>query len=198
MNILISYYIILTILSLYYILQINSLDASFTAADDEQLPLSANYRQSLRNLCDIIDKGGKLPPSYAGKEHEIKRQCNQLKKDDNHISSSSPISNFSLSNKSILFTLLSITGALVYLNKNNPYIHQVISYVYKLFRTRPLKTSSRTTRRPSFTKVNQDNSNNNIQTTIPIYDKDAIREARMKRFANLNKDAESSTDNESQ
>ena len=57
------------------------LDASWTPSGDGPLPLSDNYRSTLRKLCRLLDKD-KLPPKLASSHSTIVRQCGQLAEAD--------------------------------------------------------------------------------------------------------------------
>ena len=70
--------------SLQHIVQ--AMDVSFIPSDpDGPLPLSSNYRESLRKLCDIMDKNKPIPPELEAKKAVMKRLCVRLKKDDKNI-----------------------------------------------------------------------------------------------------------------
>ena len=51
---------------------ISSLNVDWIPADGEtNIPLSAEYRESLRSLCKIISKGGKLPKEILGELYVV-------------------------------------------------------------------------------------------------------------------------------
>ena len=57
------------------------LDASWTPSGDGPLPLSDNYRSTLRKLCRLLEKD-KLPPKLASSRSTIVSQCEQLREAD--------------------------------------------------------------------------------------------------------------------
>lgn len=59
-----------------------SLDASWIPSDpDGPLPLSSAYRESLRKLCDLLDKGQPLPTEIEKKKKVIAKLCKRLEAD---------------------------------------------------------------------------------------------------------------------
>ena len=57
------------------------LDASWTPSGDGPLPLSDNYRSTLRKLCQLLEKD-KLPPKLDSSRSTIVHQCEQLREAD--------------------------------------------------------------------------------------------------------------------
>lgn len=67
----------------------NALDVSWIPNDpDGPLPLSIQYRQSLRRLCSLIEKGSRLPAEVESKRNVLKKMCTKLRSDDDAIQSS--------------------------------------------------------------------------------------------------------------
>ena len=63
-----------------------AMDVSFIPSDpDGPLPLSSSYRESLRKLCDIMDKKKTIPPELEAKKAVMKKLCVRLRKDDDNI-----------------------------------------------------------------------------------------------------------------
>jgi hypothetical protein len=56
-------------------------DASWTPSGDGPLPLSDNYRSTLRKLCRLLEKD-QLPPKLASSRSTIVGQCEQLREAD--------------------------------------------------------------------------------------------------------------------
>ena len=51
--------------------------------DAAALPLSSSYRDTLRPLCELLDKKGtKLPPDVEQKRETIRKLCSKLAADD--------------------------------------------------------------------------------------------------------------------
>ena len=48
-------------------------------------PLSSSYRDSLRKLCEIMEKKKPIPPELEAKKAVMKKLCVRLKKDDKNI-----------------------------------------------------------------------------------------------------------------
>jgi hypothetical protein len=66
----------------------SSLDVSWIPSDpDPPLPLSSNYRASLRRLCKIIDSGSPLPPELSEKKEQLSILCRKLRADDQNVES---------------------------------------------------------------------------------------------------------------
>lgn len=60
-----------------------ALDLKFSPnAENEPLPLSQNYRNSLRDLCNLINKGGDLPENIKQQQDVLGKMCFKLAKDD--------------------------------------------------------------------------------------------------------------------
>jgi len=63
-----------------------SFEATFTPnKENEQLPLSNKYRDSLRSLCVILKEGGKLSAEYESKREILHNMCKKLEKDDQNV-----------------------------------------------------------------------------------------------------------------
>ena len=56
-------------------------DASWTPSGDGPLPLSENYRSTLRKLCRLLEKD-QLPPKLSSSRSTIAHQCEQLRDAD--------------------------------------------------------------------------------------------------------------------
>lgn len=159
-----------------YLCLVRSLDVSFIPNDENApLPLSQNYRDSLRKLCMILNGDPKrIPPELYAKRNVLEKICQKLAKDDNNISSAGKfdnvIGNFRLSFKSFLISLIAIGGGyLTWKNRN-------------WFRSRLWSTA-----------VPQNNRYDEVPNVIEqdgrldILDpQNQIREARLKRFAAIN------------
>ena len=80
--------LVLVLLYLVTTLQhvVKAMDVSFIPSDpDGPLPLSSSYRDSLRKLCDIMDKKRPIPPELEAKKAVMKKLCVRLKKDDKNV-----------------------------------------------------------------------------------------------------------------
>lgn len=75
-----------------FVLTVNAFDVSFIPADDENpsIPLSANYRNSLRKLCQMIEAKKRLPAEMEKKRKTLEKMCIKLKADDLNIASAQP------------------------------------------------------------------------------------------------------------
>ena len=68
---------------------VNSIDVSWVPNDpDSSLPLSKNYRASLRKLCKIIEENSKVATNLLAEKPSLKKMCIRLKRDDKNIESS--------------------------------------------------------------------------------------------------------------
>lgn len=156
-------------------MHVTGLKATFTPSDDDQLPLSTKYRDSLRKLCTIIKERGKLPQNYQDKEQIIRKQCQKLESDDKMtvglFGSGSP------SGKSVIFglALASVAGVLI-INKVHDYqsllafFHSIEAFLRNMWRKWNGKSSD-AHRRPL--------GQSDVDDKAKI---DAAREARLKRF----------------
>lgn len=147
---------LLFIVIFYIICSSNGLDVSWIPNDpDGPLPLSIQYRQSLRRLCLLIDKGSRLPPEVEAKKNVLKKMCTKLKYDDDSIQSSI---NYKHSIKNVAIFASSLGGS--YFIWHN---RKVISNIYNnIIRSLTKRSSS-----------------SSIDSDQMLQD---IREARLKRF----------------
>lgn len=75
---------------------------------DGPLPLSTKFRDSLRKLCEIIEKKDKqLPPELTEKKAILVKLCARLRADDSNISYSD---NSAVSSKRVMLVLLGLGG----------------------------------------------------------------------------------------
>jgi hypothetical protein len=190
-----------------------SLKLTFTPSDDEQLPLSAKYRDSLRKLCKLIEEG-RLPEAYTGKEEMLKKQCIKLAKDDANISSSVS-SSFE---KNSMLVIIGVAGAAIYYAYSNDLgtlsdvtrmiIDGIVRTVKTLFGQLSSLGKAFSNRRQAFSNANAganqrnhkaptlnsktspgSSSKANTISTVEkssSYDPIKAREARLKRFAEDN------------
>lgn len=205
--------LILFILIVGYIEVSLSLKLTFTPSDDEQLPLSAKYRDALRKLCKLIDEG-KLPEEYTGKEDILKKQCIKLAKDDANISSS-----VSSLEKNSMLMIAGVASAVLYYAYNNELgtitkiTRMIIDNIVRLTKMlvdqlsniikaiskpkpppqRPTSSGQNHHSAPNTnSKTLQGNNKGNTMTTVEksTYDPVKAREARLKRFAEESKKEE--------
>lgn len=70
------------------VLVVSALDVSFIPNDENApLPLSNKYRESLRKLCAVLHKGGRLPAELNEKKAILEKMCDKLSKDDANVES---------------------------------------------------------------------------------------------------------------
>mmetsp|Transcript_3523 Transcript_3523/g.10880 ORF Transcript_3523/g.10880 Transcript_3523/m.10880 type:complete len:153 (+) Transcript_3523:10-468(+) len=60
------------------------LELDWIPAGDGPLPLSAAYRERLSRLCDVVERGGPLPPSIEARLSDITRMCAKLRRSQQH------------------------------------------------------------------------------------------------------------------
>lgn len=63
-----------------YAVLASSLELDWIPAGDGPLPLSAAYRERLSRLCDVVERGGPLPPSIQERLHDIQKLCAKLRR----------------------------------------------------------------------------------------------------------------------
>ena len=81
-----KYIILILIFIIFNCINCNGLDVSWIPNDpDGPLPLSIQYRQSLRKLCTLIEKGSRLPAEVESKRNILKKMCMKLRNDDDVI-----------------------------------------------------------------------------------------------------------------
>ena len=132
---------------------INGLDVSWLPNDENApLPLSVQYRQSLRRLCLLIDKGSRLPPEVDAKKNVIKKMCSKLRNDDDNIQSSIK---FKHNMKNVAIIATSVGGS-YFIWHNRKAISNVFNNIIRNLR-----------------------NSNSIDSDQMLKD---IREARLKRF----------------
>ncbi len=61
-----------------------SLDVKWTPTNEEDssIPLSSNYRDSLRKLCELLKSGESLPKNIIDQKAELELKCQKLFLDD--------------------------------------------------------------------------------------------------------------------
>ncbi len=87
------------------------LDVSFIPnSENEPLPLSTKYRDSLRKLCALLHtEGAVLPAELLEKKAVLEKVCHKLKKDDENIDGSlSGTNKFSKVKQNILYGLIGL------------------------------------------------------------------------------------------
>lgn len=84
-----------------------SFDVSWIPSDpDGPLPLSSNFRSSLRKLCNLIDQG-KVPPDLEGdKLLVVRKMCVKLKEQSDEVNDSI-LSDFNFLNKNVIGVIIS-------------------------------------------------------------------------------------------
>ena len=83
-----------------------ALDVSWIPTDpDGPLPLSANYRDSLRKLCYLMESGIPLPDELNQKKRVLDKMCRKLRTGDNNIAS---VDNFRN-----MFSVASVRGVVI-------------------------------------------------------------------------------------
>jgi len=89
----------------------SALDVSFIPNDENApLPLSHKYRESLRRLCGLVKAGGRLPEELQAKKQILEKMCDKLAKDDKNIESSGVGDVMKWDLKSLAMTLLAAGG----------------------------------------------------------------------------------------
>jgi hypothetical protein len=78
---------------LFVMLMVSSIQATdvrwiSSESEENNLPLSENYRDSLRKLCDILRSGDPLPPQIVNQKDELEKKCDKLYIDDIQIAGS--------------------------------------------------------------------------------------------------------------
>ena len=88
----------------------SGLESSFTRNNDgvKQIPLSQKYRQSLKQLCDILKRGKRLPDDVN--KDELKSMCRKLEDDSDNIKGS--YRDYSNNNKLLPIVLIGVAVAL--------------------------------------------------------------------------------------
>ena len=145
--------ILMMIILLLLIVKSLGLDVSWLPNDENApLPLSVQYRQSLRRLCLLIEKGSRLPPEIETKKNVLKKMCSKLRDDDDNIQSSIKFK-YNMKNVAIVATSL---GGSYFIWHNRKAIGNVFNNIIRSFR-----------------------KSNSIDSDQMLRD---IREARLKRF----------------
>lgn len=162
----------LIFLYIFHVSVVECTKISFTPSDDDQLPLSTKYRDSLRQLCDILNKGQKLPDNFASKEASIRKQCAKLAKDDRNVSGAN------ISRPSPAMMLLGAAGlaSVYYIWKNDLSFDDVLGVANRLYRY--LKNIVL-----GLTKSTAKYSNGRKDADAVNEDLAKAREARLRRFA---------------
>lgn len=161
-----------------------SFDVSFIPNDENSpLPLSQKYRDSLRKLCSLLKTGsGKLPPELTEKKATLEKMCAKLAKDDSNISSSNlptfPKFNF----RALAFSLLGVGGGYIVWNNR----HWIGNNAKKILQRKG----------DGFVPTTESSSSGAALDPVNAVDMDLInrqvieaREARLKRFAEINVNA---------
>jgi len=152
-----------------------ALEANWVGNDENApLPQSAKYRDNLRKLCAILDKGGRLPSTYSGNGRKVLvSMCAKLKRDDENVSGAVAIS-------TIKNTVLALGcgGFAIYAFREH--IPTLARWVRARFGKRGASSDKVKRTRGGST----DDLVNAILTSDASLDNlSALREARLKRFA---------------
>lgn len=204
---------------------VRTLDVSFIPADENNppLPLSTNYRNSLRKLCELMKSDAKLPAEVEQKRKVLQKMCVKLAKDDQNIAGS--ISNHPMDTKKWLVTILSLGAGFILWNQrewlflsfrqlvkrnkpnvhilgrsdnNNPYPSQPssaptslgISVIRATDADNPITTTMNDDSKPDALTVADGeilNANMIKQHNVDMNRILEAREARLKRFAEMNR-----------
>jgi hypothetical protein len=115
---------------LCFIQKSNALDASFIPNDEnEPLPLSKKYRDSLRKLCVLLKTdSSRIPVEIAQKRRVLEKVCLKLEKDDNNIEAASTHS--TSKGQQLLYGLIGL-GSGYYLWTNRRWLTTKINDVVK-------------------------------------------------------------------
>jgi hypothetical protein len=113
---------LLSVCFLLFIQKSNALDASFIPNDEnEPLPLSKKYRDSLRKLCVLLKTdSSRLPVEIAQKRTVLEKVCHKLAMDDNNIETASTFSKASRG-QNLLYGLIGL-GSSYYLWANRRWL----------------------------------------------------------------------------
>lgn len=57
-----------------------AIELDWIPAGDAPLPLSAAYRERLSRLCEVVERGGSLPPSIEARLSDIQKMCAKLRR----------------------------------------------------------------------------------------------------------------------
>lgn len=109
----------------------NSLEASFLPnSENEPLPLSAKYRDSLRKLCILMNtEGALLPPEVVEKKDILAKVCAKLEKDDRNINAASSEQKFGIKQK-LMYGIIGI-GSGYYLWSNRKWLKTQVNNLMK-------------------------------------------------------------------
>ena len=153
------------------------LEANWVGNDENApLPQSAKYRDNLRKLCAILDKGGRLPTSYSGDRRKVLiSMCSKLKRDDENVSGAVTISTI----KNTVLALGCGGLALFAIREHGP---TLLRWVRARFGSKR-STSSSTDKVKRTRGGAKDDLVNAILTDASLEQLSALREARLKRFA---------------
>lgn len=123
-------YSVIIVIIIMIINSINCLDVSWIPNDpDGPLPLSIQYRQSLRKLCTLIEKGSRLPQEVESKRHILKKMCMKLRNDDDAIQSEI---NFKHNIKNLGIVISSLGGS-YFIWHNRKAITNVFNNIFRSF-----------------------------------------------------------------
>ena len=167
---------------------------------DAALPLSADYRKSLRSLCTLITNGSKLPADIMDKKEVLSKMCKKLAADD-AIGGGSLDANDFYSNNFLQNILNSLGLPKVQTKWIVAFVVCSLAGAYQYTRPRKgMKLGSDINRiRTSRNELNVENDDNNDEhidaiKTTPILSSSntpaSIREARLRHFEQMLKDKE--------
>eukprot|EP01038_Epipyxis_sp_PR26KG_P005451 gene5451-7545_t len=168
----------------FIVINVSSLDVSFIPNDENApLPLSTKYRDSLRKLCDLLKTKADLPAEVMEKRGVLNKMCKKLAKDDNNINGSFSVPWNSSTIKQLIYTIIGVgSGYLCY-------THRIwIISTFKLFMKKIIgKENEKISVNKSSIKSTP------VTDMVNELDKDLqrnriaeAREARLKRFAEMN------------
>lgn len=180
----------------------NALDVSFIPNDEnEPLPLSKKYRDSLRKLCALLKTDiSRLPVEIIQKRTTLEKVCHKLEKDDSNIDAASVSK--SIKPQQLLYGLIGLgSGYYLWANRkwltkkfiNKPQRGNVLGY-NNIVASSDVASSDVASIMNETPLVGTDSmeyapSGNLVAVDLPVINVDRVaeaRSARLKRFADMN------------
>jgi hypothetical protein len=121
----------------FFVVAVRGLDVSWIPSDPEgPLPLSANYRQKLSKLCQLLKSGKPLPREVHNSKEIVYKMCQKLE------ASSDISADPSSSSSSSLLIYLLMAAIIIYFLYSNNFLKISAKASYSLSTSAPSSSSS--------------------------------------------------------